>query len=101
MQFTRKGEVKKAAVIYQKLYKQSNESYFQFYFKSLLSLKKYDEAESITKKLIRKHPQEYQYNIALGNIYHEKGQQEKADAVFNDIIKNLPPEQMRVNEIAM
>lgn len=101
MQFTRNGELQKAADIYQKLYKLNNESYFQFYYKSLLSLKKYDEAESIAKKLMRKHPDAYQYAIALGNVYREKGLNEKAEATFNDIIKNLPPEQLRVNEIAM
>ena len=101
MQFSRNGELQKAADIYQKLYKQNNESYFQFYFKSLLSLKKFDEAESTAKKMMRKYPHEYQYAIALGNVYHEKGMPEKADAAFNDIIKNMPAEQNTINEIAM
>ncbi|RKR81440.1 lipopolysaccharide biosynthesis regulator YciM [Mucilaginibacter gracilis] len=101
MQYSRNGEPQKAADIYQKLYKLSNESYFQFYFKSLIGIKKFDEAESITKKMMRKHPQDYQYNIALGNLYREKGLQDKADAVFNDIIKNMPAEQSTVSEIAM
>jgi predicted Zn-dependent protease len=101
MQFTHNGELQKANDVYQKLYKQDNEAYFSFYFKSLISLKKLDEAESITKKLLRKHPQDYQYGIALGSVYHERGAQEKADGVFNDIIKNMPAEQSTVNEIAM
>jgi tetratricopeptide (TPR) repeat protein len=101
MQYTRNGEAQKAADIYQKLYKENNESYFQFYFKSLLSLKKFDDAESITKKMMHKHPQDFQYNIALGNIYHERGNQEKADAVYGDIIKNMPPDQNTINQIAM
>jgi len=101
MQFSRNGEPQKANDIYQKLYKQSNEGYFQFYFKSLLSLKKFDEAESVTKKLIRKHPEEYQYTVALGTVYYEKGAKDKAEAVFNDLIKNMQPQQTIVNEIAM
>jgi tetratricopeptide (TPR) repeat protein len=101
MQFSRSGELQKANDIYLKLYKQSNEGYFQFYFKSLIGLKKFDEAESVVKKMIRKHPEQYQYTVALGTVYHEKGAQDKADNVYNDIIKNMPAEQTAVNEIAM
>jgi len=101
MQYNRSGELQKANDIYLKLYKQSNEGFFQFYFKSLIGLKKFDEAESIAKKMARKHPQEYQYTVALGTVYHEKGSQDKADGVYNDIIKNMPADQTVVNEIAM
>jgi tetratricopeptide (TPR) repeat protein len=100
-QFTQSGETQKAADIYQKLYKQNNESFYPFYFKSLLNLKKFDEAESITKKMMHKHPQESQYPIALGNLYHEKGSEDKADAIYNDVLKNLPADQNAINNIAM
>lgn len=100
-QFSQNGEPQKAADLYQKLYKQNNESFYSFYYQSLLSLKKYDEAESITKKMMHKHPQDYQYAIALGSLYHEKGNQDKAEAIYNDVIKNLPPDQAAINNTAM
>src|SRR5450755_247993 len=87
-QFTANGELQKALDIYQKLYKQDNETYFPFYINSLLSLKKFDEAESITKKMLRKHPAEYRYSITLGRIYTQKGDIDKANAVYDDIVKN-------------
>lgn len=99
-QYSMNGETQKAADIYQKLYKQNNESYYQLYLNSLIGLKKFDEAESITKKMLRQHPQSYQYPIALGRIYREMGNQEKADAVYDGVLKNMPADQNAVNDIA-
>ncbi len=69
-QYSTNGENQKAADIYQKLYKQSNEDYFPFYLQSLIKLKKYDEAESVVKKIMKAHPHDYQYIVALGSVYH-------------------------------
>ncbi|WP_448701162.1 tetratricopeptide repeat protein [Mucilaginibacter sp. AW1-3] len=99
-QYSMNGEMQKAADIYQKLYKQNNENYFQLYFNSLISLKKFNEAESITKKMLKQHPQSYQYTIALGRIYREMGNQEKADGIYEDLLKAMPGDQNAVNDIA-
>ncbi|MFA6086837.1 tetratricopeptide repeat protein [Mucilaginibacter sp.] len=96
-QYTQNGEQQKALDIYQKLYKQDNETYYQQYLNSLISIKKFDEAESITKKMIRKHPGVSEYMVALGSVYTQQGNNAKADALYNDLIKNLPADQ---NEIA-
>jgi len=99
-QYSMNGEMQKAADIYQKLYKQSNETYYALYFNSLISLKKFDEAESITKKMLKLHPQSYQYTIALGRIYREMGNQEKADDIYDNLLKAMPADQIAVNDIA-
>jgi tetratricopeptide (TPR) repeat protein len=99
-QYSMNGEMQKAADIYQKLYKQSNETYYQLYFNSLIGLKKFDEAESITKKMLKLHPQSYQYTIALGRIYREMGDQEKADGIYDNLLKAMPADQNVVNDIA-
>src|SRR5260370_7019682 len=72
-QFTTNGELQKALDIYQKLYKQDNDAYYIYYVNGLLGLKKFDEAENITKKMLRKHPGDHQYTITLGRIYTQKG----------------------------
>ncbi|HEY4322970.1 MAG TPA: tetratricopeptide repeat protein [Mucilaginibacter sp.] len=97
-QFTANGEQQKALDVFQKLYKKDNEIYFQVYFNGLLSLKKFDEAISVAKKIIHKHPQDHQYVIQLGTAYTQQGDTEKADALYDDLIKNLTPDQ---GEIAM
>jgi tetratricopeptide (TPR) repeat protein len=97
-QYNTNGEPQKALDIYQKLYRQNNEVYYSYYVSTLLNLNKFDEAESTVKKLIRKHPNEHQYPILLGTIYIQQGNQNKADAIYDDLIKNLPADR---NEIAM
>ena len=97
-QFSANGEQQKALDIYQKLYKQDNDQYYNIYFNCLLGLKKFDEAENIAKRMIRKHPDDHQYLITLGTAYTQQGAIEKADALYDGLLKNLPADQ---SEIAM
>lgn len=99
-QFASNGEQQKALDIYQKLYKQDNENYFSYYVSCLLSLKKFDEAESVTKKMVRKHTADHQYAIMLGKIYTQKGEIDKANAVYDDLIKNLPADAGEISNLA-
>lgn len=99
-QYNANGEPQKALEIYQKLYKQNNENYYSVYVNTLLNLKKFDEAESITKKLIRRHPDDHQYAIMLGNIYTQQGNMGKADAIYDDLIKSLPADQGEISALA-
>jgi tetratricopeptide (TPR) repeat protein len=97
-QFAANGEQQKALAIYQKLYKQDNERYIADYFSGLLAVKKFDDAISIAKKMMRKHPEDHQYVILLGNAYTQQGTIEKANALYDELLKNLPSDQ---NEIAV
>jgi tetratricopeptide (TPR) repeat protein len=99
-QFAANGEQQKAHDIYQKLYKQDNEQYYSVYVNSLLGLKKFDEAENITKRMIRKHPEDHQYLIMLGTAYTQQGSIEKADALYDELIKNLPADQSEITLLA-
>lgn len=99
-QYTANGEAQKAIDIYQKLYKQNNEEFFNVYTTSLLNAKKFDEAINIAKKMIRKHPEDLQYSIMLGTAYTQQGSIEKADAIYNDLIKNLPADQGQISLLA-
>ncbi|WP_091215494.1 tetratricopeptide repeat protein [Mucilaginibacter gossypiicola] len=99
-QYNANGEPQKALEIYQKLYKQNNENYYSVYVNTLLNLKKFDEAENITKKLIRRHPDDHQYAIMMGNIYTQEGNMNKADAIYDDLIKSLPADQGEISALA-
>jgi TolA-binding protein len=99
-QYAANGEQQKALDIYQKLFKQDNETYYQQYFNTLLNFKKFDDAESITKKMLRKYPGNNEYTIALGSVYTQQGNTAKADALYNDLIKNLPADQNAIQGIA-
>ncbi|WP_107829813.1 tetratricopeptide repeat protein [Mucilaginibacter yixingensis] len=99
-QYSSNGEDEKAQEIYQKLYRQNNEIYYNDYLEGLLKLKKYDEAESATKKLLRKHPGTIQYNVALARIYKVSGAKDKAEAVYADILKDLPADYNNIAGLA-
>ena len=99
-QFAANGEMDKALEIYQKLYKQNNEQYFTPYINCLLAVKKFDEAESTTKKLMRKYPKTYKYMVVLGTIYTQQGELDKTAALYDDLLKNLPPDQNEITDIA-
>ncbi|MDB5001798.1 MAG: tetratricopeptide repeat protein [Mucilaginibacter sp.] len=100
-QYSANGEYQKALEIYQKLYKQDNDAYYNSYVNTLLSLKKFDDAESTTKKMMRKHPAATEYVITLGSIYTQHGDTEKANALYDNMIKNLPTDQNAVTMLAM
>src|SRR5476651_2413975 len=68
-QFSANGEEQKAFEIYQRLYKTDNDTYFPNYLGSLLALKKLPDAEAAAKKMMKKHPDDFQYAIALGKVY--------------------------------
>ena len=99
-QFAANGEMDKALEIYQKLYKQNNEQYFTPYVNSLLAVKKFDEAESTAKKLLRKYPKTYKYMVVLGTIYTQQGELDKTAALYDELLKNLPPDQNEISDIA-
>lgn len=97
-QYAANGAPEKALDIYQKLYKQNNEQFFSVYVNGLLELKKFDDAISAAKKMVRKHPEDRQYNITLATVYTQQGSVDKANAIYDELIKNLPADQ---NQIAL
>jgi tetratricopeptide (TPR) repeat protein len=99
-QFAADGEQQKALDIYQKLYKQDNDQYFAIYVNALLEFKKFDDAETITKRMIRKHPGDQQYIITLGTAYTQQGAVDKASALYDDLIKSLPSDQSQIALLA-
>lgn len=99
-QYFANGEQLKALDIYQNLFKTDNETYYPYYIKCLLTLKKFDEAESVTKKMIRKFPGDGTYLVDLGNIYTQAGNNDKADALYNELLKRLPADQTVISTLA-
>ena len=99
-QYAANGEPQKALEIYQKLYKQDNENYYSYYIKCLLSLKKFSDAESISEKMIRKYPGNTEYVITLGTIYTQNGNTDKANQLYDDLIKNLQADQSIFTSVA-
>jgi len=101
MQYYQDGEYKKAADLLGKLFSgNKDEELFTLYFNALLKSKQYDEAEKVVKKLIKQNPGAVRYEIALGRMYKEEGQQENAAKTFDHIISNLPNDESLVRALA-
>lgn len=100
-QYYQDGDYKKAAELLEKLFsKTKNEAYFNLYFNALLKSKQYEEAEKVTKKLIRQYPGVLRYEIALARTYKEQGLQENSAKAFDHILEILPKEESAVRELA-
>ena len=50
--------------------------------------------------MLHKHPGDEQYTITLGRIYTQKGETDKANALYDDLVKNLPADAGEISNLA-
>ena len=101
IQYYNDGDYEKAVVLLEKLYAiPNNEAYFDIYFNTLVKLKRYDVAEKVVKREIKKNPQGDVYPIALGKLYQEKGDVQAANKIFTDVINKLPKDEFKIRNLA-
>ena len=101
MQYYNSGEYDKSAVIFEKLYKQRKAKYyFDYYIQSLIKSNQYDKAEKAINKQIRKNPGRKSFMVDLGYVMQLKGEEEKADKIFKEVIKKLPSDRSQIYEVA-
>ncbi len=94
------GDAQKALDIYQTLFRNDNDTYYPYYVKCLISLKKFDEAESVTKKMLRKEPDNRSYVITLGAIYTQTGNADKAKQLYDAMLEKLPADAGMITMLA-
>jgi tetratricopeptide (TPR) repeat protein len=97
------GEYDKAIELYQTLWEKNNYAP-QFYaplYKSYMELKKYDEAEKVVKKQIKKFDQVSQYQIDLGYLYRAEGNISKSKEVYDKVVKNIRPSEAEIRQTAI
>lgn len=100
-QYYQQGQYQEAAILFEKLFsKTKSDTYFDFYYNSLIKLKKLEEAEKIVRKLVKQNPKNTHYTLALGRLYQEKGQEEDANKLFIETISNLPADEFKVRGLA-
>ncbi|WP_343533593.1 tetratricopeptide repeat protein [Pedobacter sp.] len=100
-QYYQQADYEKAATLLGKLFNSTrNDGYFDLYYTSLLKIKKYDEAESLVKRLIKQSPQKLNYQIALGRIYQELGRTAEANKIYYTTIQNTPKNEFQFRELA-
>ncbi len=100
IQYFQNGEYEKAAPMFEKVYNANPNSYiYYYYYQTLLQLGDFKGAEKIVKKQQKNSPKTQRYKTDLGFIYESAGEQEKADKVYNDAIKELPAQENVVKEL--
>lgn len=87
--YFRNNEFEKAAPLYLELFESTNiPYYFENYIACLIGSKNFDEAEKAIKKQLRKSSNS-SMQITLGYVYKEKGELEKANSIYDGVIKDL------------
>lgn len=96
------GEYEKAAVLYEKLFEQSqgNEYYFDRFFNCLLNLERYEEAEKVVEKQIRRTPENMRLYVSLGKLYESQYQDDKAQEQYQRAIEELPRNKYAITKLA-
>ncbi|MCO6490216.1 MAG: tetratricopeptide repeat protein [Phaeodactylibacter sp.] len=101
-QYFRDGEFEKAAVLYEKLYKQSNfnDFYFDRYVESLLAMEDFDECEQVIKKQLRRDPDNVQLYVTYGKLFERQVLDDKAEEQYRLAIEKLPRDQFAITRLA-
>ncbi|WAC41332.1 tetratricopeptide repeat protein [Pedobacter sp. SL55] len=100
-QYYQQADYEKAASLLEKLFNRTrNDSYFDLYYTSLLKIKKYNEAESLVKRLIKQAPDKLNYQIALGRVYQENGKTADANKIYYTAIQNVAKNEFQVRDLA-
>jgi pentatricopeptide repeat protein len=101
--YYQRGEYDKALSVYQKLFNQgrSQSKYYDYYFNSLVKLKRFDEAEKLVKKMMSTYKGNFVYQVDMGRLYKEQGQQNKADEWYSRMIKALPKEEYAIRDLSV
>lgn len=90
-QHTWNQEYDAAMSIYKSLYEKSGQyHYLQQYVDCAVKLKQYKEAEKELKAFQKKNPGQNKAQIDLIYVYTLDDKSDKANKLFNDILKNLP-----------
>jgi TolA-binding protein len=100
IQFYQDRDFEKAAEVYERLYTKQPLVYYPYLYFCYIEIHEYDKAEKLVKSARKADPDAPKYMVDLGYIYYREGNPDKAHKLYEDALKNLPPNQQQVNELA-
>ena len=94
--YARRGEHEKVVFLLDKLEpaEQTSPAVFPTYLASLQALKKYKDAEKLTKKAAKLHPEDATLGVALGSVYVAAGDAPAAEKQWSKVVAQLTPTQV-------
>jgi tetratricopeptide (TPR) repeat protein len=100
-QYFQNGELEKAASLYEKLLQANGgDFYFERYVTCLSDLSRYDEAEKIVQKQLRKESSKATLYVQLGKIYEKQNREDAAVEQFKKAVDKLPADRFLVENLA-
>lgn len=100
-QYFQNGELEKAAVLYEKLYaNNTGDYYFERYLACLMDLNRFDDAEKIITKQIKKEPSKPTLYVQLGKLYERQNKETAASEQYKKAIDKLPSDRYIVDNLA-
>jgi tetratricopeptide (TPR) repeat protein len=99
-EYYRMGDFEKAQAEYKKLARNRKNipRIHDNYFKLLLTVQAYDDAEKYMKGVMRQNPNNFIYDVDYGLLFQAKNEQKKADKVFDDIITKVAKDAKTKNQ---
>ncbi|MBD3638255.1 MAG: hypothetical protein HUJ25_12960, partial [Crocinitomicaceae bacterium] len=95
-----KGEFGKAEEYYKKVYRKYQHSvYFERYYLCLFYQKKFDDAEKLCEKQIKRDPFDIEVKFMLGQVYEETERDEEADKLYKSMIDDVGAIQGRIQSL--
>lgn len=95
-QYFNSGELEKAAEVYSRLTDTDPYGIYQNYFKCLIGLKQYDDAEKLARKVGKKMPSNLSYQADICYVYQLRGDKDKSEQLFQKTLKSMKPDQSQV-----
>ncbi len=85
-------EYRPASSLFYNLFKATkSKTYFRYYIECMLKIGDYKDAETLTKKQIRKHKDDKSFVITLGYVYKNAQQPDKAKEQFEKALRKIIP----------
>jgi len=100
LQYLEQKEYEKANVYLEKLYDKSPDQWYNYYYTGLVGVKDYNRAEKISKKQIKRNPQNAVIYINIAKLYKEQGDSKKENENYQKAIKEVLPVHAFLQQVA-
>ena len=99
--YFQKKEYDKAAELYAQLFDQTNAKvYFTFLFDCLTAQQKFNDAEKLVKKQIKKNNNDLSYQVIMAKLFRLEGNSEKAKQIITKTLDKLPADMQEILTLA-
>ena len=100
IQYYKDKEFDKAIELFEKIQNKNPNTYtYYYYYASLMELERYSDLEKLTKRQIKNSPNVQRYKVDQGYAYERSGNGQKAEKIYQDLIKDLPAKEFSVQEL--